>query len=292
MADPTVRPPASGVDSFVVVKPDAEAAGLTGAISDYWRAFGYRVEDLGTRRLTRQDVFRLGTLSSRRAAPVKHEFNAQYLTSGPVRTLMIEGPDAIRAGVSLKTTFRQNVDASELFSLMHTPADDEEYSRQIAVLHDEPAGPEEEARELTEDEVASRCLLDRDTLGALVTEELRALPARRAAGEAGVVPAELDAAPYDQYFGIVIWDDTKHSVDDFAAIVREELPELRADWAVRVALRIKALLPVPVAVRRAPDAGRTWQELTNRHELRASLVRVTEQETAALRAVRVEGNDR
>lgn len=160
------------------------------------------------------------------------------------------------------------------------------------MLHDEPAGPEEEARELTEDEVASRCLLDRDTLGALVTEELRALPARRAAGEAGVVPAELDAAPYDQYFGIVIWDDTKHSVDDFAAIVREELPELRADWAVRVALRIKALLPVPVAVRRAPDAGRTWQELTNRHELRASLVRVTEQETAALRAVRVEGNDR
>jgi nucleoside diphosphate kinase len=263
--------------TFVLVKPDAIARGMIGAIAGAWRVCGYRVVDVGSRVLTRRDVFGLSELAARLEAPIKHEFTAQYLTSAPVRLLAVAGPDAVAASGAIKNVFRQAHDADELYSLMHAPAERAELDRQRWLLDGPaPTGPGD--RELTDAEVSRVHGLSTAELSRAVADTIADLTpgVRRRWTPPSLTTVPVPAGGHDRW-GIVVADDTINSVDMVARALRAEVADLSPAQVVAAALRVKARTQDPVCVVPAVVAGRLWEAI-GRHGLDSMIVPVIDED--------------
>jgi nucleoside diphosphate kinase len=257
----------SEVFSFVMVKPDAISRGLTETVAELWRACGYGVTDVGWRRLSRLDVFRLGHLDRRVSAPIKDEFTAQYLTSGPVKMLSVTGCDVISASGAIKNLFRQSHDADELHSLIHSPASPEELEHQRWILLGEAAQNDESNRELTDLETERGCGLKQIELRDVVARTRSAL--LRTPRRSWTVPAAIEAD--SEEWGLVVSDDTMNSVDMIAGAIRAELPCLPPTRVVEAAIQIKTRSGEPLCFASGPTVGRLWDAL-GRHGLNSDVV--------------------
>jgi nucleoside diphosphate kinase len=263
---PAAEPDAT---TFVLVKPDAIARGMTSEIAAAWRSHGFAVDDAGQRTLSRADVFRMSHLERRLTAPIKHEFTAQYLSAAAVTILAVAGPDAVTASGTIKNVFRQAHDADELHSLIHCPADPAELAHQRWLLGDGP-GPRTDDRELTDAETLDGCGLTRDGLTRTVAAVRPTLdPSVR---HSWPVPTLAEAGTV-RWWGVVVQDDTINSVDMIARAIRTELPHLSPAEVVRAALRVKARTGDPVCTARPAEAGLLWDAI-GRHGLNSVLVPV------------------
>jgi nucleoside diphosphate kinase len=119
---------------FLLFKPDAlERRLVEDCVTDIAQA-GLRVSEQHTLRLTEARIAAVWSGIDPDRRPLTAGLMRRYLSAGPSRLVLIEGPEAVTRLLALKSTIRRRHGAVYYANLVHSPDSADEARRELAVL--------------------------------------------------------------------------------------------------------------------------------------------------------------
>lgn len=236
-----MRPP-SGTEprTLVMVKPDGmERPEVLAALEGEIGAAGLTVPVLVDTTLSESEVSALFPSFHESAYPLTRVLVTCYLTSGPVRFLVLEGADALAAGRTIRKTIRSRYALASLANCLHAAADRGEAAHQLDWL-----ARVRGARRDHHSATTARLTPPEPIVPGMVPGRLSALDLRllgtsvwadlRRSGWAGLWqwPAERG-----ERATFLLTDDV-HSLDYVTSVLFEAHPDISAQNALRAVLRV------------------------------------------------------
>ncbi|MEV0266908.1 nucleoside-diphosphate kinase [Streptomyces sp. NPDC050617] len=216
-------------------------------------------------RLTRERARTLFPSFDEVRYPLTRALLLSYMTSGPVRIMVLSGVDALGDGRRIRRVVRKRHAVAGLANCLHAAADSAEAAAQLAWLAEEHGAPAQWSRDTGSIPASAPVDLVPGVEGDLAKADFDAL--------GSTVWARLEEVGWDGLWswptrrgewGVSLVSDDAHSLDYAASALYEEHPRLPPERTLEAVLRVDQAGSATVFAGARPQAQALADRLTRR----------------------------